>query len=142
MKLVPDRDDAKPLVVDRDDLGDVLRAIGLEVVLPATRIAIEGTIYDSVGNPVPGAQVSAHSVDGKGLAFGTSDSDGTFTLEARQDAYVLGVRVEACERRWYHDTEGTTPSLEDAAVIDPAIESTTGIEIRLPERPADGGCPQ
>ena len=142
VKLVPDRDDAKPLVVDRDDLGDVLRAIGLEVVLPATRIAIEGTIYDSVGNPVPGAQVSAHSADGKGLAFGTSDSDGTFTLEARQDAYILGVRIETCERRWYHDAEGTTPSLEDATVLDPAIDSTTGIEIRLPEPPADGGCPQ
>lgn len=142
VKLVPDRGDATPFVVDRDDLGDVLRAIGLEVLLPATRIAIDGTIYDSAGNPVPGAQVSAHSVDGKGLAFGTSDSDGTFTLEARQDAYVLGVRVETCERRWYHDTEGTTPWLEDATVIDPAGDSTTGIEIRLPEPPADGSqCP-
>ena len=142
VKLVPDRGDATPLVVDRDDLGKVLRAIGLEVLLPATRIAIDGTISDSAGDPVPGAQVSAHSVDGKGLAFGTSDSDGTFTLEARQGAYVLGVRIETCERRWYHDTEGTTPSLEDATVINPAIDSTTGIEVRLREPPVAGECPR
>ena len=142
VKLVPDRGDATPLVVDRDDLGDVLRAIALDVLLPATRIAIDGTIYDSAGNPVHGAQVSAHSVDGQGLAFGTSDSDGTFTLEVRQDAYVLGVRIETCERRWYHDTEGTTPSLEDATVIDPATDSTTGTEIRFREAPVTGDCPQ
>ncbi len=140
VKLAPDRGDAKPLVVDRDDLGDVLRAIRLEVLLPATRIAIDGTIHDSAGNPVRGAQVSAHSVDGRGLAFGTTDIDGTFALEARQGVYVLGVRVETCDRTWYHDTEGTTPSLQDATVLDPTVDSTTGIEIRFPESQVDGTC--
>ncbi len=142
VKLVPDRGEATPLVVDRDDLRDVLRAIGLEVVLPATRTAIEGTIYDPVGDPVPGARVSVHSVDGQGLAFGTSDSDGRFTLEVRKGAYVLAVRVDTCGQRWFHATDGTTPAPEDATVTDPTVDSTTGIEVRLREPPVAGECPR
>lgn len=142
VKLVPDRGDARPIVVDRDDLGDVVRAIGLELLLPAARVEITGTIYDPAGTPVQEALVAAYSTGGEGLAFGTSDSEGAFTLEVPRGPYILGVRVDTCGRRWYHESEGTTPSQDEGTVIDPAVDSTTGIEIRLPEPPADGSqCP-
>lgn len=142
VKLVPERGAAKPIVVDRDNLGDVVRAIGLELLLPAARVEITGAIYDPAGTPVQEALVAAYSTGGEGLAFGTSDSEGAFALEVPRSPYVLGVRVDTCGRRWYHESEGTTPSQDEATAIDPGADSTTGIEIRLPEPPADGSqCP-
>ena len=54
--------------------------------------------------------------------------------------YVVAMRVDTCGRRWYHNSEGTTPSRHPATAIDPAVDRTSGIEIRLGEPPVVGPC--
>ena len=138
--LTSDRQEARPIVVDRDDIGRVIWATGLQFLIPPPRIELTGTVYDPSGSPIQGVWVAAYSVDGQALAFGTTEIDGTFALETRAATYVVAVRVDTCGRRWYHSSEGTTPSRDDATAIDPAVDRTTGIEIRLGEPPVVGPC--
>ena len=140
IRLTSDRREARAIVVDRDDIDRVIWATGLQFLIPPQRIELAGTVYDPSGSPIEGAWVAAYSIDGRALAFGTTGADGAFALETREAPYVLAVRVDSCGRRWYHSNEGTTPLRDNATTVDPAIDSTTGIEIRLREPPVAGSC--
>ncbi len=140
IRLTSDRQEARPIVVDRDDIDRVIWATGLQFLIPPHRIELAGTVYDPSGSPIQGIWIAAYSVDGQALAFGTTDTDGAFALETREGTYVVAVRVDSCGRRWYHSSEGTAPSRDDATTIDTAVDSTTGIEIRLRKPPVVGSC--
>ena len=56
--------------------------------------------------------------------------------------YLLAVRPDPCQFVWYRRNDDATSARDEATSIVTAVDSTTGIVIRLREPPAAGDCPR
>ena len=138
--LTASRSDATPVVVDSDNIQQVFRTASLLVVL-VVRVEFKGIVVYPDGSPVEGIQVIAASPEGS-VALARTDADGAFSFRVREGAYTLWMQNERCQFVWYRRNDDATSARDEATSIVTAVDSTTGIVIRLREPPAAGDCPR
>ena len=138
--LTASRSDATPVVVDSDNIQQVFRTANLFVVL-VVQVEFKGIVVYPDGSPVEGIQVIAASPEGS-VALARTDADGAFSLRVREGAYTLWMQDERCQLGWYRRNDDATSARDEATSIATAVDSTTGIVIRLREPPMGGDCPR
>ena len=138
--LTASRSDATPVVVDSDNIQQVFRTANLLVVL-VVQVEFKGIVVYPDGSPVEGIQVIAASPEGS-VALARTDADGVFSFRVREGAYTLWMQDERCQLGWYRRNDDATSARDEATSIVTAVDSTTGIVIRLREPPMGGDCPR
>ena len=138
--LTASRSDATPVVVDSDNIQQVFRTANLFVVL-VVQVEFKGIVVYPDGSPVEGIQVIAASPEGS-VALARTDAGGAFSFRVREGAYTLWMQDERCQLGWYRRNDDATSARDEATSLVTAVDSTTGIVIRLREPPMGGDCPR
>jgi hypothetical protein len=95
------------------------------------RATISGTVRDTGGRPVGGAQACAHSATASEVACARSRADGTYTVEVRPGVQKLEVIGPSDGSRLIDQWARGRISSDEADVIDTRVKDVGGVDVTL-----------